>query len=336
MAYIRKVKLSNNKTSYRVRIRIDGKDISKSFRSMGEARNYVLEVEGELESGAYSNVKGDVLCQKLFERYVSEVVPHRKHPEKYLTAFNFFIPKIGHLEVKDITLPLLHDIRQKLIKESKISFTTINRYFATVGRSFAMGIEWEMVLENPFSKLGKLKEPKGRVRFLSDDERERLLAECKKVDYLYLVVIIALTTGARKSEIMTLKWSQINFKENFITLEDTKNDERRALPLCKYSKDLLLSWKDKKIDETNVFNIKQCRRSWPTALKASGVKDFRFHDLRHSCASYLAMQGVPLLAIADILGHKTLDMVKRYAHLSNDYRGKIIDTLGEYLFPEEK
>ncbi|PCJ16222.1 MAG: integrase [Candidatus Cloacimonadota bacterium] len=336
MAYITKAKLSNNKTSYRVRIRINGKDISKSFRSMGEARNYILEVEGEIESGVYSNVKGDILVHKIFERYVLEVVPLKKHPEKYLTAFNFFQPKIGHLEVKDITLPLLHDIRQQVIKEQKISFTTINRYFSTIGRSFAMGVEWEMVSENPFSKLGKLKEPKGRVRFLSDDERERLLKECIKVDYLYLVVILALTTGARKSEIMTLQWSQINFRENFITLEDTKNDERRALPLCKYSKDLLLSWKAKKVDEVSVFNIKQCRRSWPTALKAAEIEDFRFHDLRHSCASYLAMQGVPLLAIADILGHKTLDMVKRYAHLSNDYRGKIIDTLGEYLFPEDK
>ncbi|PCJ17856.1 MAG: integrase [Candidatus Cloacimonadota bacterium] len=334
MANITKVKISNKKVSYRVRVRMSGKSINKTFRTMGEARNYVLAIENELESGKYADYKSNMLIDDLFEKYISEVLPLLKQPEKYIYPFKLFSEKIGFLELKDVTLPLLLDVRQKMMVENTISFSTINRYFATVGRSFSMAVEWEFLNKNIFLKLTKLKEPKGRVRFLSDEERERLLFECKKTDYLYLLVILALTTGARKNEIMSLKWEQVIFRENIIVLEDTKNGERRSLPLCDSSKALLLEWKSKEIDKVKVFHIKSARGAWRTAIKKAEIENFKFHDLRHCCASYLAMQGVSLLAIADILGHKSLDMVKRYAHLSNDYKSKIIHTLGDYLFPK--
>ncbi|MCO4782721.1 MAG: site-specific integrase [Candidatus Cloacimonetes bacterium] len=333
MASIKKTKLKNGKSSYNVRVRLKGKTVFKTFRTMGEARNFIIETEQSLEAGKFTDKIGDMPVKNLFERYISQELPMRKRPKSYLAFFNFFSDKIGHLEIKDVSTTLLLQIRQKMIKEGRLSFASINRYFASVGRSFAMAVEWDLLEDNPFRKVGKLKEPKGRVRFLSDDERERLLFECKKVDYLYVVVVLALTTGARKGEIMTLTWRQVIFKENIIILEDTKNGERRSLPLCKFSKQVLLDWKAKEMHKTKVFHILQCQRSWQTAIKNAEITNFKFHDLRHSCASYLAMQGVPLLAIADILGHKSLDMVKRYAHLSNTYKSSIIETLGDFLFP---
>lgn len=332
MASIQKYKLKSGKTSYKVRIRVGKCSITKSFRTMGEARNFVLEKERDIEAGKYSDQKQNVLVSKIFEKYILEELPHKKRSKGYLIFFEYFQPLIGHLQVKDVTTALLQEIRQNLIKEGRLSFASINRYFTSVGRSFSMAVEQDLIENNPFRKLGKLKEPKGRVRFLSDDERERLLFECKKVDYLYLLVVLALTTGARKGEILSLKWSQVNFKENIIVLEDTKNGERRSLPLCTFSKETLLEWKDRDMHKEKVFHVLDCQNSWRSAIKRAQIKDFRFHDLRHSCASYLAMQGVPLLAIADILGHKSLEMVKRYAHLSNDYKSKIIEELGDYLF----
>ncbi|MCJ8345594.1 site-specific integrase [bacterium] len=332
MANIRKCKLKSGKVSYRVRVRLNNQQIFGTFRTMGEARNFILEKEKEIESGKYKKYKSEMLMDELLERYVLEELPLKKSPTSYIAGIKFFSDRIGHLKLEDVTVPLLHEIRQEIIKEDNISFSTINRYFAYVSHCFTMAVKWELIEENIFLKVGKLKEPNGRVRFLSDDEREGLLRECKKVDYLYVIVVLALTTGARKNEILSLTWKQVQFKEDFIILNDTKNGERRSLPLCKHTKDILLDWREKKIDNINVFNLKNCRKSWATAVKNAEIEDFRFHDLRHCCASYLAMQGAPLLAIADMLGHKSIKMVKRYAHLSNQYKKDLVDKLSSYLF----
>ncbi|MCO4782035.1 MAG: site-specific integrase [Candidatus Cloacimonetes bacterium] len=333
MANIKKYKLKNGKVSYKVRIRLNGKIVNKTFRTIGDARKFAIEQENEIESGKFGIFQDEMLVEDLLIKYTLEELPMKKSPTSYLAGFKFFREKIGHLRLKDITVALLHETRQNFIKENKVSFSTINRYYSYVSHCFTMAVQWEYLEVNPFLKVGKLKEPNGRVRFLSDEERERLLTECKKVDYLYIVVVLALTTGARKTEILSLSWKQIQFDKGFIILEDTKNGERRSLPLCTYAKEVLLDWKEKKVHETLVFNMKDCKRSWSTAVKNAEIEDFRFHDLRHCCASYLAMQGVPILAIADVLGHKTLKMVKRYAHLSNQYKSNLIEDLGIFLFP---
>lgn len=295
MANIKKHKLKNGKLSYRVRIRLNTKQVFGTFRTIGEARKFIIEKENEIESGKYKKYQSEMLIDELFERYVVEELVHKKSAISYLAGIKCLSNHIGSLKLEDLTVPILYEIRQSLIKENKIAFSTINRYFSYVSHCFTMAVEWELIEENVFLKLGKLKEPNGRVRFLDDDERERLLAECKKVDYLYAIVVLALTTGARKNEILSLTWKQIQFKEGFIILNETKNGERRSLPLCKYAKDILLEWKTKQVHEINVFNIKNCKKSWSTAVKNSQIEDFKFHDLRHCCASYLAMQGVPRL-----------------------------------------
>ncbi len=190
-------------------------------------------------------------------------------------------------------------------------------------------------------KVTKPKEPRGRVRFLSDDERIRLLASCKESNspYLYAATVLALSTGGRRMEVLGLRWSDIDFVRSVITLHETKNGERRILPLAGYALTLIKELANSRPPDCDwVFpgNDRKApvdiRTPWENALKRAGISDFKFHDLRHSCASYLAMDGASLAEIAEILGHKTLQMVKRYAHLSDSHTSKVVARMNEKIF----
>jgi integrase len=197
------------------------------------------------------------------------------------------------------------------------------------------------------------KEPRGRVRFLSEDsitpngvvvagERSRLLEACQQSGSkdLYLAVVLALSTGARQQEVLGLTWRQIDFPRRVAILEETKSGERRVLPLAGHALALLRERdKVRRIDTDLVFPGRtrppkpiDLRSPFETALKAAGIEDFHWHDLRHSAASYLAMNGASLAEIAEILGHKTLQMVKRYAHLSEAHTAGVVKRMNDRIF----
>lgn len=213
---------------------------------------------------------------------------------------------------------------------------------AALSHAFSIAVrEWEWVDDSPLRKVSKPKEPRGRVRFLSDDEREILLVACKQSEapYLYPLVILALSTGARRGELLGLKWGDIDFQRETAILHETKNNERRSLPLTglalKQAKKLASI---RRIDSDLVFpditgkKPIEIRPAWEQVLKEAGIKDFRFHDLRHSAASYLAMDGASLAEIAEVLGHKTLQMVKRYSHLTEQHTASVVGKMNKKIF----
>jgi len=222
--------------------------------------------------------------------------------------------------------------------KAKRSGPTVNRYLAALSAAMNHAVKTLQWIErNPCERVKKPPESKGRVRFLSDDERGALLAACQPHADLYLAVILALTTGARQAEVMTLRYRQIDFTRRIITLERTKNGETRALPLVGAAFALLHERaKVRSILDDRVFpptsqakksQYLDLRQPWLKALKAAAITDFRWHDLRHTAASYLAMSGVSLVEISKILGHRTMQMVSRYSHLSTAH---IVET-GEKL-----
>jgi integrase len=155
-------------------------------------------------------------------------------------------------------------------------------------------------------------------------------------------VVLALSTGARRNEILTLKWDNIDFKRQVITLEETKNGERRLLPLQGYAFDLIFElFKNRSVFSDYLFPGEahhkpvDITKSWNRALKYARIDDFRFHDLRHSAASYLAMDGGSITDIAEVLGHKTLQMARRYAHLSEAHTKKVVASMNEKIFSDE-
>ena len=160
------------------------------------------------------------------------------------------------------------------------------------------------------------------MRWLDDAERAALLGACEKNNNpdLLAVVLFAISTGARAVEIYGLCWPSVSLKDGRVVFERTKNSERRAVPIAGRCLELLtVRSKIRRLDTDLVFPVSRraIEHAFRDAVRTAKIEDFRFHDLRHSAASYLAQSGATTAEIAAVLGHKTLAMVKRYSHLGD-------------------
>ena len=352
MANIEKRTSQSGEFSYRAKIRLKGYPAeSATFERLTDAKRWVQATEASMREGRYfktSEAKKHTLSE-LVDRYIKTVLPRKPKSQVLQTAQLIkWKEEIGSYTIADVTPALLISCRDKMQNEplnEKGRYrtpATLNRYMAALSHAFTIAIkEWNWLETNPTLKIDKLKEPRGRVRFLSDEERQRLLDVCKKSEskYLYKIVVLALSTGARRNEIIKLDWKDLDLNRAVITLHDTKNNERRILPLRGHAMDLMKEHaKVRNLHCHYVFTSdNECkpidiRTAWETALKKANIEDFRFHDLRHSAASYLAMNGASLAEIAEVLGHKTLQMVKRYAHLSEAHTASVVERMNNKIF----
>jgi len=255
--------------------------------------------------------------------------------------------EIGHYRLSDVTPDVITDVKEKLLSEitpkgTKRSPSTVARYLSSLSSVFTIAVnEWQWLEDSPMRKVKKPKESRGRVRFLDDDERARLLQACKESsnEWIYMCVILALSTGMRQGELMGLKWPDVNLKDGYIILNETKNGERRRVPLTGHGLELLRQHaKVRRLDTDLLFPGRNpskpidLKKPFKTALKQAEISDFRWHDLRHCTASYLAMNGASLAEIAEVLGHKTLQMVKRYAHLSDGHVSSVVADMNAKIF----
>ncbi len=210
---------------------------------------------------------------------------------------------------------------------------TVNRMRAALSAIFRFAIDERLVKRNPVEGVRSRTENNKRVRYLSDAERTALLQACRNShwDRLHLLVLMALMTGARQGELLHLRWEDLNFTERTAYLERTKNGERRVITLPHPVMEALMAFRQPQglifPGEKYPHKPYNFRKHWNKALEMAGIEDFRFHDLRHSAASYLAMGGASLIEIADVLGHKNLETTRRYAHLSVDHKRQLTDAL---------
>jgi integrase len=226
---------------------------------------------------------------------------------------------------------------------SRRSGATLNRYLVALGALFTWAKRQRLVPRNfdsPARHVEKNTETRGRVRYLSDDERDRLLDACKESVWprLFLLVLMGLTTGARRGELLALRWCDINSDRAEAVLDDTKNGDRRILVLLpQVLTEMQRFAPDDASKSTALIFRSRLRPSQPysvskvfnQAMDDANLKNFKFHDCRHSCASYMAQSGASLLEIADTLGHRQLRMVQRYAHLNTDSRRKLMTRVFE-------
>lgn len=223
------------------------------------------------------------------------------------------------------------------------SNATLNRYFVALCALYTWARKNRYLprgFESPTKHVEKLQEPRGRVRYLKEDERERLLVACKASSWarLYALVLMAMTTGARRGELLNLAWCDVDLERGEATLHDSKNGDPRILVLLPQVLAELGQYapKDATTSTALVFRSRlrptqpmNFKAHWELALTTATVKDFHFHDLRHTFASYSAQHGASLLEIADALGHRTMKMVQRYSHLSTDSRRRMVNRVFE-------
>jgi integrase len=355
MATIEERISSDGSKSFRVRVRLKGRPaISATFNRKTDAKDWARSTEVSIKEGRYfktAEAKRHTLGE-LINRYLDEVLPDKpKSIKDQSMQLKWWKTHLGDYLLSDISASILMSTRNNLRKESiqkgntktTRSNATVNRYMAALSHVFSVAVrEWEWMEDSPIKKITRLKEDRGRTRFLNDKERERLLAICKEFenDSLYLIVVIALSTGARQGEILNLRWNNVDLKRRQVTFVETKNDEIRTVPLQGLAYELIKERaENRRIDTTLIFpsNTKpqkplSINSVFRRAVQKAKLDDFRFHDLRHSAASYLAMNGASLAEIAEILGHKTLQMVKRYAHLTEQHTASVVSSMNEKIF----
>lgn len=298
------------------------------------------------------------------DRYIENVLPTRypirKVQRTVLGHLNWWKRELGPFTLVDITPAKISALRDTLLTTPALdwrrnplvdgrdrpkrlrSAATVTRYLASLSAMYSVAIdEWGWIDANPVAAVKRPPEPKGRVRFLSESERRDLLDCCQKIDpvYLYPIVVLALSTGARQGELLNLRWPQVDLERGIISLEDTKNKERRGLPLVGYAHQLISGLHGRRRKDTTLLfprpdGLKplHLEARWKAAVSATKLEDFRFHDLRHCTASYLAMNGATTAEIAEVLGHKTLQMVKRYAHLSDQHTAEVVKRMSDKIF----
>ena len=356
MASIEKRTTSDGKTSYRVKVRLKGYPVQTgTFERLTDAKKWASSTESAIKEGRHfktSEAKRHTLAE-LIDRYIRDVLPSKpKDMKKQQALLGWWRDQMGSYTLSDVTPSMIAEYRDKLaggvtVRGSQRSPATVNRYLAALSHAFTIAVtEWEWLDDSPMRKVRKQTESRGRVRFLSDEERARLLKVCKESSnpYLYTVVVLALSTGMRQGEIMGLTWDDVDLNKGRAILHETKNGERRAVALTGHALELLKDLsKVRRIDNKFLFPSKEIapqkpqkpmdlRAPWESALKKAEISDFKFHDLRHSAASYLAMNGASLAEIAEVLGHKTLQMVKRYAHLSDSHTARVVESMNSKIF----
>lgn len=365
MATIEERIIADGTISYRAKIRLRGSPvITATFKRKSDAKRWLAKTESEIREGRHfkaSEAKKHTLGE-MVDRYIKDVIPRKPQNQTYLNnqvaQLQWWKDKLGDYLLSDMSAALIAEKRDELLREQTCrgklrNPATVVRYMAALSHAFSMAVkEWGWLEDSPIRKVNKPKESKGRVRYLNDQERSTLLEVCRqhKNPFLYPIVVLALSTGMRQGEIMQLKWQDVDLNRNRITLHKTKNGDRRVVPLVGLAKELLSGLKlpnclgehlifsseirgRRRLNESNdTTKPLYIRTAWESAIKAAGIKDFRFHDLRHSAASYLAMNGATITEIGEVLGHKTLQMVKRYSHLSDAHTSSVVEKMNLKLF----
>ena len=355
MATIEKRVSSDGDISYRVKVRLKGHPTqTATFTRLTEARDWAENTASAIRERRHfktAEAKKHTLAEAI-DKYIRTVLPKRPKSEAFRKQqLEWWRKEIGSYSLADITPAIIAECKERLAqgktqKKKPRSAATVNRYLAALSHALTITVnQWGWLETNPMAKVEKEKEPRGRVRYLSDEERQNLLKACKanRSKSLYPIVVLALATGMRKGEVCGLTWDDVDFHAGRITLRQTKNDEIRVVPLRGHAKEVLEAYsKVRHIRSKLVFpgeKPDQPIKIGPTfnsAVKKAGIDNFRFHDLRHSCASYLAMNGCSVLEIAEVLGHKTLQMAKRYSHLAESHTASVVERMNEKIFASQK
>jgi len=218
-------------------------------------------------------------------------------------------------------------------KAEGVGPATINRELDVLSAAINYARKrWDWEMNNPCSGMS-LKEPEGRLRWISRAEADALIREAERdarSPHLADFIRLALNTGCRKNEMLKLSWDRVDLRGNrlFLEPEHTKSGKRRVVPLNEEARKALLGRARFRAEfcpgSPWVFahksgeRVQYMQNGFQGACRRAEIERFRVHDLRHTCASWMVQQGVPLMEVRDVLGHSTIEMTERYAHLAPD------------------
>jgi integrase len=250
---------------------------------------------------------------------------------------NQLAEKFGDIDIEEFTSSLVESYLSDGLKEG-LKPATVNRRLACLKHMFRKACEWGNCTEGKLKELRKVKffrENNQRVRYLEPEECQALVHVCEKyprLRHLRPIVITAMNTGMRRSEILALKWEQVDLRSGIINLHDASSGEGRQIPINEVLAETLRATV-RYFDSPYVFVDSQgkpyrhIREAFASACRRIGVKDFRFQDLRHTFASHLVKAGIEISTVSKLLGHKSMAMTLRYSYLAPDQMKAAVNAL---------
>ncbi len=354
MASIYKRKSKDGKTAWRAVIRIKGyPTVCNHFDRKQEADDWAKETERRIKLGQFNFEAHNQhhTYAELIDRLIADgALSHHRSLKNCQSQFDYWKGRLGAYALVHITPELISQERKLLIDSPlpdgrKRSASTINRYTATLSSTLSYAVKkLRWIIENPCKNLLKLKEDPGRDRILTDAEVACLLKACKqsKSSLLYPIVLFALTTGARRGEILSLEWRHVDLEKGIVFLKETKNGRPRSVALADPVIDQLKalyaarqSAKPLVFASKTAFGRIDIKKAWMQAVKRAGIEDYHFHDLRHQFATLAASTGASNLELATAMGHRTLAMLQRYTHLDAQTTKKFSNHISEKFFQGE-
>lgn len=349
MATIRKIERQSG-VVYKAIIKQRGVALkSQTFTRKGDAVAWAKRIEADQDAiEAFASRGAGMSFSQLVDEYLAQW--RGKCPNQILRA-NYWRDCFGHCKIVDINADMVRQQlkafesgqckrgdgrgkakgRTKLLAKTRAP-ATVNRSRSVLSAIFKYAIGEGIVTQNPVYKVPPRRVNNQRTRYLNDVERDKLLTACKASEWrhLRLLVLMAMTSGMRRSELMGLRWSDLDFDRNLACLADTKNGDPRNCPIPDFVMEQLRPLRrvgngllfPSTTDPDKPFEFK---KHWLQALEDAGIENFRWHDLRHTAASLLAMGGASLYEVGQVLGHRCAQTSMRYAHLSVEHKSRLVD-----------
>ena len=341
MASIYKRKSKDGKsTVWRAVIRIKGyPTVSKSFARKQEAEDWEEEQRRRIKNGQFNFTAHNKhhTYSDLFHRMETDgAFTLQRSFTHCKSQYDYWQERLGTYGLTHITPEIIAQER-KLFLDSSRSPATINRYTAVLASTLTYAVKkLRWLTENPCRTLSRLKDDNARDRILNDDEISRLLTACKqsKSPFLYPIALFALTTGARRGEILKLQWRHLDLDKGIAFLTETKNGRLRSVALT----DVLIAelkalprTKPLVFASKTAFGALDIKKAWAQVLLRANITDYHFHDLRHQFATFAASQGASNVELATAMGHRALSQLLRYSNLDAKHSKKFSDHISERI-----
>lgn len=331
--------LSKRGNVYWVDYRVNGKRYRESTGTTKRREaEYILACRKkdakEGKTPDIKRIKKETVFAELAQVYKNWSKPQKAYKDKALRV-DQLIKIFGNYPLNIFTTRILEEYQSERLVHNKPA--TVNRMLTIIKHMFRKAVEWDMTSDEVLKRISRVKqvpEHNTRLRYLTLEECQTLISCC--APHLKPIVMTAIHTGMRKGEILNLKWDRVDLEHGFLLLDITKNGTRREIPI-NMALEEMFNGMPHSIESDYVFTdkngnpYKEVKHSFATALRKANICDFRFHDLRHTFASHLIMNGVNLVSVKELLGHRDLSMTMRYAHLAPGFKRKAVNVIDKLL-----
>ena len=348
-----KIVVSRASKTFMFRGVFNGKKISTTLgkypeMSLDQAINIVLAFQNKLKMGInpIDEIKKieniPTLAHFFYKVYLPLAKLNKKSWKDDVSRFkNHIEPTLGNIQLNQITSAMLSDLKLEIKTEDRAN-ATVNRSRALLSSMFNVAFEREIIEQSPMTRVKKLVEQNQIERYLSEDELKRLMNvlanhHAHDIDNQIIVGIVEmlLLTGARKGEVLNLKWSDLDENNHLWKLNENKSGKPRIIQLNSQAQQIIRRMSRKYLyvfaNPKTGLPFNDIRKTFQKILEAAQIENFRIHDLRHNFASMAVNNGCDIYVVQHLLGHASPTTTQRYAHLRQDTLRNASEMLAERI-----